>query len=65
MVQDEQQIVPFLMNPPQGLIQVLRTGPPLGQSIEVPLQASLSLRRRCFPVGAQTLVVFPHGVANL
>jgi len=63
-LQDQQEIIPLLVNPPQGLVQIRKAGPPPEQPVEVPLQGGLAPRRRRFPVGPQTLVILPHGIAD-
>ena len=46
MVHDQQQIVPFPVNPPQSLVQVRKAGPPLEQPVEVPLETGSAFLRR-------------------
>jgi len=53
------------VNPPQRLVQVRKPGPSPKQPIKVPFQSRLAPRRRCFPVSPQTLVILPHGVADV
>ncbi len=63
-VQNQQEVVPLLVNPPQGLVQVGEAGSPLEEPLKVSLQGRFALRRRRFAVGPQTLVILPNGVAN-
>src|SRR3989339_1684850 len=53
-LQDQQQIIPLLVDPPQGLVQIDKARPPSEQPLEVPLQGGLAPRRRRLPVRPQT-----------
>src|SRR5664279_4956771 len=63
-IQHQQEIVPLLVNPSQGFVQVRKAGPSPKQPVEVPLQRGLASQAQRFPVGQQTLVILPHGIAD-
>ena len=63
-LQNQQEIVPLFVNPPQRFVQIRKAGSPPKQPVKIPLQGCLPPQRRRFAVGPQTLVILPHGIAD-